>query len=64
MVKVGLLTGSVIPSPCASPLVNTVFPTPRSPTSVMTCPGFALSLIHIYTETGLIFFSVIAMVTL
>src|SRR5699024_6524936 len=43
IVKVGLLTGSSIPSPRASPWVNTVFPTPRSPTRVKIHPGLACS---------------------
>ena len=41
MVKVGEQIGSSISNPFATPWVKTVLPTPRSPSSVTTCPGVA-----------------------
>src|SRR5438046_1991218 len=42
-VKVGLVTGSPIPSPVATPCANTVLPAPKSPCSSSTSPGWSHS---------------------
>lgn len=40
MVKLGLVTGSVIPRPLARPRVKVVLPVPTSPMSSMTAAEF------------------------
>src|SRR5699024_5685596 len=40
IVNVGLVTVRFTPSPSANPFVNVVFPAPRSPSNVITSPGF------------------------